>query len=153
MEALFTSLIVLQFLIVAVHDWINIPGWVSGTQVQEVVGRRKLAWGTAINLLPPGFAVAWAIWFYHAPKPGYVLNYWLIYTAVTVAAALVMWWIPYLFGASAKHRQVYSKMYAGTRHILPVRAGDPGPNLTHIVFHVLFMSTLILAVVLRLRGA
>jgi len=152
MEALFTILIVLQFLIVAVHDWIDIPGWVNGTQVQGAVGRRKLALATVINLLFPGFAVACAIRFYHVPKPGYVLNYWLVYTAITMAAAFLMWWIPYLFGSSPQRLEEYARMYKGTRHVLPVREGDPGPNLLHIAFHVLFMSTLVLAVMLRLNG-
>jgi len=153
METLFTSLIVLQFLIVAVHDWIDIPGWLHGSRVQMVVGRRKLVWATLINLIFPGCAVAYAIRFYNTPKPGYVLNYWLIYTLVTVASAVLMWWIPYLFGGSARQREEYSRMYAGTRHVLPEREGNRGPNLTHLAFHVVFLSTLALAVALRLKGA
>jgi hypothetical protein len=38
-------------------------------------------------------------------------------------------------------------MYAGTRFVLPVRRGNPGPNLLHLFFHALFLSTFVLALV------
>jgi|SRR5581483_6013473 len=145
MELLFTFLIIVQFAVVAAHDWIDIPGLVCGSQVQATIGRRKLAWATVINSLFPGFAVALSIRFLHVPKPDYALRYWLFYTLITMVSAIAMWWVPYLFGASAKHRELYGKMYAGTRFVLPVRRGDRGPNLTHLCFHVLFLSTFLLA--------
>jgi hypothetical protein len=43
-------------------------------------------------------------------------------------------------------------MYAGTKHVLPARGDNPRPNLLHLYFHVLFVVTLGLAVVLRLRA-
>ncbi len=147
MNLLFTCLIIAQLVVVAAHDWLDIPGIVAGSRVQAVIGRRKLAWATVINCLFPGFAVALAIRFFHAPRPDFALRYWLIYTGITVGSAFVMWWVPYLFGASAKHRELYEKMYAGTRFILPAHRGDRGPNLLHICFHVLFLSTFILALV------
>ena len=36
MESLFTVLLVLQFAVVVVHDWLDIPGWTHGAQVQAV---------------------------------------------------------------------------------------------------------------------
>lgn len=41
-QAIFTILIALQFVLVAVHDLIDLPGWTHSAQVQAVVGRRKL---------------------------------------------------------------------------------------------------------------
>jgi hypothetical protein len=151
-EIVFAGLIALQFLIIAAHDWIDVPGWIHGRQVQAVVGQRKLAWGTLVNVAFPGTALVYAIWFFHEPKPFFVLNYWVIYTAITVTGAFLMWWVPYLFGSSAKHAEEYRKMYAGTRHVLPIRKGDPGPNLVHLAFHGLFLSTLVLALVLRFKA-
>ncbi len=145
MNLIFTCLIIAQFIVVAAHDWIDIPGIVCGSQMQAAIGRRKLAWATAINCLFPGYAVALAIRFFDAPKPDYALRYWLMYTGITMGSAFIMWWVPYLFGASAKHRELYGKMYAGTRFILPARRGDRGPNLLHLCFHALFLSTFILA--------
>jgi hypothetical protein len=44
-------------------------------------------------------------------------------------------------------------MCAGTRQILPVRGGNPRPNLLHLSFHVLFGLNLGLTLVLWLRKA
>ncbi len=55
---IFAGLIALQFLIIAAHDWINVPGWV-----------------TLINIAFPGTALAYTIWFFRLPKPAFVLNY------------------------------------------------------------------------------
>ena len=145
MNLLFTCLIIVQFVVVVAHDWIDIPGIVCGSQVQAVIGRRKMAWATVINALFPGFAVALALRFFHAPKPHYALWYWLVYTGITVASAFFMWWVPYLFGGSAENRGLYRKMYAGTWFVLPERQGDRGPNLLHLCFHALFLTTFILA--------
>ena len=152
MQLGFTVLITLQFLIVVLHDWLEIPGWTHSRQVQEVVGRRKLMVATIINAVFPGLAVAFAIWFWNAPRPNGVTNYWLIYCGITLGSAVMMWYVPYFFGASEQKTRDYDRMYAGTRQILPARGNHPRPNLLHICFHVLFVVNLVLAVVLRLQG-
>lgn len=61
METAFGCLIVLQFVLVVAHDWLEIPGWTHSSQVQSVVGRRKLLLATSINAIFPGTAAAFAI--------------------------------------------------------------------------------------------
>jgi hypothetical protein len=151
MNLLFTCLIIAQFVVVVAHDWIDIPGLMYGSRVQAEIGRRKLAWATVINSLFPGYAVVLAIRFFHTPKPSYALGYWLIYTGITLAGAIASWWVPYLFGPSQKHRELYEKMYAGTQFVLPERRGDRGPNLLHLCFHALFLGTFILALLQILK--
>ena len=151
MGTIFGSLLVLQFLVVTTHDWIDIPGWTTASQVQAVVGRRKLAIASLINGLFPGAAVALAIVFWNRPAPHVASNYWLLYCAITVISAIAMWYVPYLFGASEKQKREYGAMYAGTRHILPPRGDNPRPNLLHILFHVLFATNLALALMVRFR--
>ena len=41
MQTLFTLLICLQFLVVMLHDLVDIPGWNHGSQVKAVVGPTK----------------------------------------------------------------------------------------------------------------
>ncbi len=146
---LFSCLITLQFLMIVLHDWVDIPGWTHGTQVQSIVGRRKLWIATLINATFPGFAVALAIYFWNRPKPELVADYWVIYCAVTLVSAIAMWWIPYFFGTSEQQRRDYSRMYAGTRQVLPPRGDNPRPNLLHICFHALFVINFLLVLVLR----
>lgn len=150
MQPLFSVLIVLQFAVVALHDLIDIPGWVHGRQVREVVGRSKLYAGTAINAIFPGVAAGFAVWFWSRPKPAYVYGYWAIYCGVTMLSAVAMWYVPYLFGASEETRSQYAAMYAGTRQVLPARGDNPRPNLFHILLHILFVATLAMSIALML---
>lgn len=151
MQALFTCLITLQFLVVTTHDWVDIPGWTHGAQVQAIIGRRKLWLATLVNAVFPGLAVAFAMYFWNRPEPGYVANYWIVYCAVTLASAISMWYVPYLLGTTEERKRDYLRMYAGTKHILPPRGDNPRPNLLHVCFHVLFVVTFSLALILRLR--
>jgi len=150
-QKLFTCLITLQFLAVVAHDWVDIPGWTHGSQVQSVVGRRKLWMATLVNAILPGLAVAFAIHFWNTPRPEMVANYWIIYCGVTLGSAIAMWYIPYFFGTAECAKRDYSRMYAGTRQVLPARGDNPRPNLLHIYFHVLFVMNFILALGLRFR--
>jgi hypothetical protein len=152
-QTLFTWLITLQFVVVASHDLVDIPGWTHGSQVQSFVGRRKLWLITLVNAIFPGLAVALAIYFWNRPKPGLVADYWVIYCAVTLASAIAMWYVPYLLGTTEERKRDYERMYAGTRQVLPPRGDNPRPNLLHVCFHALFAVNFFLALVLRFGSA
>lgn len=139
-------------MVVALHDLVDVRGWTHGSQVQATVGRRKLWLATLINAMFPGLAVAFALWFWNRPKPGFVTNYWIIYCAVTLASAVAMWYLPYFFGTTAERKLDYSRMYAGTRQVLPPRGDNPRPNLLHVCFHILFVVNFFLVLVLRFRS-
>jgi hypothetical protein len=149
MQTLFTCLICVQFLVVVLHDLLDIPGWTHGSQVKAAVGRTKFWIGTLVNGVFPGIAVGYAIYWWGHPASVRAANYWVIYCAITALSAAAMWWVPYLFGASEKQRREYGQMYAGTKHVLPARGDNPRPNLLHLYFHALFLATLVLAVMLR----
>jgi hypothetical protein len=150
---LFTSLILLQFVIIVSHDLIDVRGWVHGSQVQALIGRRKVWLATLANSVFPGIAVGFALYFWNRPKPGFVQDYWLIYCGVALISAVGMWYIPYLRGAPEKQKREYASMYAGTRHVLPARGDNPRPNLFHVGVHALFAVNFCLALVLRFHRA
>lgn len=152
-QTLFACLITVQFVVVASHDLVDIPGWTHGSQVRSVVGRRKLWLATLINSIFPGVAAAFAIYFWNRPKPGFVADYWVVYCAVTLASAIAMWYVPYFFGTTEERKNEYSRMYAGTRQVLPPRRDNPRPDLPHVCFHILFAINFVLALVLRFRSA
>jgi hypothetical protein len=153
LEPIFAVLITLQFLAIVLHDWVDIPGWAHGSQVQTVIGRRNMLLATVINALFPGLAAAFAIYYWNRPAPVGVENYWVLYCGITLLSAIGMWYIPYFFGASEKTRDMYTRMYAGTRQVLPPRGDNPRPNLLHLYFHALFVATLVLAIVIRFHSA
>ena len=152
-ETTFTVLVCLQFLVVGLHDWLEIPGWTHGHQVQSAIGRNKMVIGTLVNGILPGLAAVYALYYWHRPKPAFVLNYWIIYCAVVVMGAISSWWIPYFRGTDEKTKELYRKMYAGTRQVLPPRGDNPRHNLLHLCFHGLGLINLALATILRFRIA
>jgi magnesium-transporting ATPase (P-type) len=149
---IFTLLLIVQFIVVVLHDWFDIRGWTHGSQVQQVVGKHKLLIATLINAIFPGAAVALAIIFWGRSKPEFATDYWVTYCAVTIGSAILMWYVPYLAGTTERKRAVYASMYAGTRQVLPERNGNPRPNLMHVCLHTLFAINLALAVAVRLSG-
>jgi hypothetical protein len=146
MRLLFTGLLTLQFIVIVLHDLVDIPGWTHGRQVRDVVGARKLYLATLINAIFPGVAVAFAIYYWNRPLPAFAAKYWMIYCAVTVGSAIAMWYVPYFFGAKPETKLEYSRMYAGTLQVLPERGDHPRPNLLHVLFHALFLINLLLAI-------
>jgi hypothetical protein len=145
MTTLFACLVVLQFILICSHDLVDVPGWTHGRQVQQVIGRRKLWLVTVVNAVFPGLAAGTAVAYWGRVAPRLVSGYWVLYCAITVASAVAMWYIPYLFGTSEERKLEYARMYAGTRHILPERGDNPRPNRLHVYFHALFVTNLILS--------
>ena len=86
-----------------------------------MIGGRKLWLVTLANATFPGLAVALALWYWNRPAPRLVADYWILYCAVTLLSAIAMWYVPYLFGATEEQRNLYERMYAGTRQVLPQR--------------------------------
>ena len=150
-QILFACHITLQFVLVATHDLIDIPGWTHGAQVKALLGRRKVWLMTLINSIFPGLAVGFAVYFWSRPASRLASDYWLVYCAVTLTTAIAMWYVPYFLGTTETKKLDYSRMYAGTRQVLPARGDNPRPNLLHLCFHVLFVVTFVLAVLLRFR--
>jgi hypothetical protein len=149
MAMVFTGLMLLQFVIILSHDLIDVRGWVHGSQVQALIGKRKVLLLTLANSIFPGIAVGFALYFWNRPKPGFVQNYWVLYCGIALMSAVGMWYIPYLHGASEKQKREYASMYAGTHHVLPARGDNPRPNLFHVGVHALFVVNFYLALVLR----
>ena len=69
LRVVFAVTLGVQFVIIALHDLIDIRGWVHGSQVKAVIGTPKVYWATAINSLFPGLAAALAIAALFGPVP------------------------------------------------------------------------------------
>ena len=69
LRIVFAVTLIVQLLIIAFHDLVDIRDWVRGSQVQAAIGRRKALWATAINSLFPGLAAALAVAALFVPVP------------------------------------------------------------------------------------
>ena len=105
-EALFMCLIVRRSAVIVAHDLVDIPGWVHGSQVQAMMGKRKVWLATLANAALPGTAAAFAIWFWAHPKPAFVTNYWVIYCLIALLSAVGVWYVPYFLGAQEKQKKI-----------------------------------------------
>jgi hypothetical protein len=150
-QTLFTILIVLQFLVMALHDIIEIPGLTHRKQMLAALGPTKVIIGTVINSLLPGVAAAFAIIYWNRPAPPIAVDYWVIYCGITLFGAITAWWIPYFRGTDPKTQELYNTMYANTLQILPPRGDNPRPNVLHLCFHVLFLCSFVVGAILYLR--
>jgi hypothetical protein len=149
-QTIFTYLLIAQFLINALHDWLDIPGWTNGRRVRMELGPTKMIIGTAINALLPGVAVFLALRYWNQKPPLFARTYWVIYFVITGIGALTSWWIPYFRGTDEKTKQLYKKLYEGTIQVLPPHGDNPRPNLLHLCLHATFAASLPLALILLL---
>lgn len=69
-QTIFTWLIAVQFVVVALHDLVDIAGWTHGSQVQALIGRRKSWLVTLVNGIFPGAAVAFAFYYWNDRDQG-----------------------------------------------------------------------------------
>src|SRR5215471_20364282 len=106
---------------VVVYQLVDTPGWTHGSQVQAIVGRRKLWVATLVNAVFPGVAVAFAVYYWSRPKPGFVANYWVISCAITLASAIAMWYVPY-FRGPARNRSATTRGWMPARNTFCRRA-------------------------------
>ena len=58
LQTIFATLIIVQFIVVALHDWVDIPGWTHSKQVQTAQGRWRFLLITLAKCVFPGLAVA-----------------------------------------------------------------------------------------------
>jgi hypothetical protein len=110
-------------------------------QVREVAMNAPVMAAPAL-LLGLGLAL-------HLPLLGYLGG---ILELVVVAGGLILWWLPYLVGATAPWatagtgvtwQDLYARTYASTVTVLP-RIGDrPRPNLEHMILHALMLAAVI----------
>ena len=105
----------------------------NGVRHTKVAERRleQAVNGVLMGLGPIGFT------FRIEPLIYYGVAYYFILFAVECAT----WWMPYLFGASDKWREVYLRVHAGTIGILPRRDIRTAPNLEHLILMMLTLAT------------
>lgn len=148
MNPAFAILISMQFVLILLHDLVDIPGLVSGSTIQSAIGKRKVIGIAFMNAIFPGVAAGLAIRFWKGRAPAAVWNYWVIYCSVTVLSAIVMWYVPYLRGRDAGPSGSAARLHGNTVRVLPPRGDNAGPDLFHMLMHLVFLANLCLALLL-----
>jgi hypothetical protein len=78
-----------------------------------------------------------------------------VYTYVWLLLQIRQWWIPYLLGPTALHRDLawyYQHGYAETVKVLPPIGDRPTPDLQHLVLQLLSLLVVVAATIACYRS-
>jgi hypothetical protein len=82
--------------------------------------------------------------FWYAHRRGWRWAMWIALAAYAawLALQLTSWWLPYLFGATARWAVVYERAFAQATQILPRWGSHLPPDAMHLVLQVLLIGVL-----------
>ena len=133
--------IVLQVILLAfmmLHDWIDFPPFTDLEALKQhhsVKDRLIVACINSVLVIIPLWITICAQGNFSYVQVITVFVFYLLLTIGTICA----WWIPYIFGSSAAHKQGFIE-YKNTHTLLPARGDNVVPNTLHIVLHLLVWS-------------
>ena len=146
--------IVLQSILLFVmmfHDWIPVSPFNDISALKKVESNAKRFLGSLINTLIVIIPLFLTVYYdHHSFIPfSIMLNITAFYFFLTIGT-IFSWWVPYFFGSSKKHKQLFSR-YKNTHHFLPARGDHVVPNTLHVVLHLLVWSCLIFSIIFLVR--
>ncbi|OGT31505.1 MAG: hypothetical protein A3E87_04045 [Gammaproteobacteria bacterium RIFCSPHIGHO2_12_FULL_35_23] len=127
------------------HDWIPVPPLNDTVALKKVDGN----WDRLKSSLINGACVAIPLWltlkYVDATIPlSTIITILAFYLALTIGT-ICAWWIPYFFGSSEKHKQIFKK-FKNTHHFLPARGNNIIPNTLHVLLHLQIWTCLLFSV-------
>lgn len=136
--ALLDLLIVLQCslaLLMALHDWVHLPPL---TDIHALAAKHSIKERVLTTLINTGlvlFPLILCIRFRPGPLPTWALaSVFAVYALLTIGT-IAAWWVPYIFGSSAKHKQGFIE-YRDTHTFLPAHGDNVVPNTLHVILHL-----------------
>lgn len=122
-------------LIMALHDWVDLPPLTNLKALQEKHSVLERTVTSIINTLLVLIPAALCFHYRFKAMPfGARALIFTIYSLLTIGT-IAAWWIPYLFGSSEKHKQGFSE-YENTHHFLPAMGNNIIPNTLHVILHL-----------------
>src|SRR5580765_315597 len=116
--------VILQFILLIFmlfHDWIPIPPFndIAALKISDTNSHRLL--GSFINGITVLIPLIITLIYYDQLHNHFfaIITITAFYCLITIGTIL-MWWTPYFFGSSQKHKQAFSK-FNNTHHFLPAR--------------------------------
>ena len=97
----------------------------------------------AINALCGLIPLGLLLW-YSPNIPVWALNTIRSFYGLLLLGAFLSWWVPYIFGSPAAHRQAFEK-FKNTHHFLHARGENVVPNTFHVFMHVIMLICFLLS--------
>ena len=142
-----TFFILLQFCLLffmLFHDWIPVPPLNDTVTLKKVDGNWGRLKGSIINggcvIIPLWLTLKYADSIIPLSTIITIIAFYLGLTIGTICS----WWLPYFFGSSEKHKQLFGK-FNNTHHFLPERGNNVIPNTLHVLLHLQVWVCLLIA--------
>jgi hypothetical protein len=134
-------------LFIGLHDWISLGKLNDVRGVHSADTQSKLFVVTILSTLP--FAIGLAASAFYASSRFPMWLVWLLWISYGTGlyGLLRTWYVPYLLVPDPVRAARYQAMFGNTHAFLPVRNGIV-PNTLHVIFHAIFLTTVVLLVCL-----
>jgi|SRR5215469_2522984 len=132
-----------QVVFLWLHDWVPVPPLNDVKAVHDLDGTGGLLRITLIQAAPFTVGLVFSALTIGHPYPHWLFDWLWISYGILFVGQLQAWWLPYLFGASAKRVQRNRVMFGRTHSFLPERNGIV-PNTLHCLLHAATLATLII---------
>ncbi len=138
------ALQVFQLAFLSLHDWLPLGRLNDISAIRRTITPLQRLAGSLVPVIPVLIALTLSLKYFGSAYPGWI-KWWLRITfGLLFLGEVEAWWLPYLFGTTAKRVALYQALFARTHSFLRPRHGIV-VNTLHVVLHA---STLAAVIVL-----
>lgn len=118
----------------AITHWINLYPFNDRSHV-------SFQYEPQINILMHGIQILSIYGFAYKVKFLMILG--ILFWSLWLVGHVVTWWVPYIFGASAKQIRDYQEDFGRTYKFLPSYTNHPAPDACHTILGILTLPVLL----------
>jgi hypothetical protein len=152
MIAAFLACQLFVVLFIGLHDWIPLGRFNDIRGVHSADSPGKLVIVTLLSTLPFAIGLAGSAYYATSRFPMWLVWFLWISYGIGLYGLIRSWYLPYLFVPDPARAARYQPMFAGTHTFLPVRNGI-APNTLHVIFHAVYLATVVLLIALTYSRA
>lgn len=139
--ALFITIQSVLLAFMALHDWVHLPPLTNIRDLEKEHSVRSRLISSLLNTLFVVIPLGLTLAHYPGPFPCSTITHITLFYAFLTLGTVLSWWVPYMFGSSAKHKQGFIE-YKNTHHFLPAKGDNIIPNTFHCILHLLVWTSL-----------
>lgn len=142
-QAFLVALQVFHLVFLLLHDWLPLGRLNDISAVRRTITPLQRLAGLLVPGIPVSIALGLSVKYFGNVYPGW-FEWWLRVTyGFLFLGELEAWWIPYVFGTTAKRVALYQVLFGRTHSFLPPRHGVV-VNTLHVVLHASTLMTLVI---------
>ncbi len=132
-----------QLAFLLLHDWLPLGPLNHISAIRRTLTPLQRFVGLLVPGIPVTIALILSLRYFGISYPSWI-KWWLRITyGFLFLGELEAWWIPYLFGTTAKRVALYQALFGGTHAFLPPRHGIV-VNTLHVALHASTLATIVI---------